>query len=84
MTSDLIQDCSRTSLAVQWLTRHTSNAQGAGSIPGQGTKIPHAVQHSQRLKKKKKKETLFYPNLARDLVGVSSLEKKQLPRKYQA
>ena len=70
---------------VQWLTLHTSNAEGTGSIPGQGTKIPHAVQHSQRLKKKKKKkETLLNPNLARDLEGVSSLEKKQLPRKCQA
>ena len=66
---------------VQWLTLHTSNAEGAGSIPGQGTKIPHAVQHNQRLKKK---ETLLNPNLARDLEGVSSLEKKQLPRKCQA
>ena len=28
---------------------HTSNAQGVGSIPGQGTKIPHAVQHGQKI-----------------------------------
>ena len=26
---------------------------GAGSIPGQGTKIPHAAQHDQKAKKKK-------------------------------
>ena len=26
----------------QWLGLHASNAGGAGSIPGQGTKIPHA------------------------------------------
>ena len=45
-----------TSLAVQWLRRHVSNAVGAGSIPGQGTKIPHAVQHGQKRKKKKKIE----------------------------
>ena len=31
-----------TSLAVQWLRLHISTARGAGSIPGQGTKIPHA------------------------------------------
>ena len=28
---------------VQWLKLHTSNAQGVGLIPGQGTKIPHAM-----------------------------------------
>jgi len=33
----------RTSLAVQWLRFWTSKAKGAGSIPGQGTKIPCAV-----------------------------------------
>ena len=26
-----------------------------GSIPGQGTKIPHATWHGQKIKKKKKK-----------------------------
>ena len=31
-----------TSLMVQWLGLHVSNAGGAGSIPGQGTKISHA------------------------------------------
>ena len=29
-----------TSLVVQWLRLHASSAEGAGSIPGQGTKIP--------------------------------------------
>ena len=29
-----------TSLAVQWLRLHASNAGGMGSIPGLGTKIP--------------------------------------------
>ena len=33
----------RTSLVVQWLRLSIPNAGGAGSIPGQGTKIPHAV-----------------------------------------
>ena len=32
-----------TSLAVQWLRLCTSSAAGAGSIPGWGTKIPHAA-----------------------------------------
>ena len=39
---------------VQWLRLCASNAGGAGSIPGQGTKIPHASWHGQKLKKKKK------------------------------
>ena len=34
-----------------------SNAEGAGSIPGQGTKIPHAAS-SQKLKKKKKEKEI--------------------------
>ena len=33
-----------TSLAVQWLRLRASSAGRAGSIPGGGTKIPHAVQ----------------------------------------
>ena len=37
-----------TSLAVQWLRLHTSNAVGLGSIPGQEAKMSHAVWHSQR------------------------------------
>ena len=32
-----------TSLVVQWLRLHASNAEGAGLIPHQGTKIPHAT-----------------------------------------
>ena len=32
---------------------HTSTAGGTGSIPGWGTKIPHAVQRGQEKKKKK-------------------------------
>ena len=37
-----------TSLAVQRLKLRTSNAGGAGLIPGQGTKIPHAVWRGQK------------------------------------
>ena len=37
-----------TSLAVQWLRLPTSNARGVDSIPGWGTKILHALQHSQK------------------------------------
>ena len=37
-----------TSLAVQWLRLCASTAGGMGLIPGQGTKILHAAQHSQK------------------------------------
>ena len=36
----------RTSLVVQRLRVNDCNAGGAGLIPGQGTKSPHAMQHS--------------------------------------
>ena len=39
----------------QWLRLQASNAGDMGSIPGQGTKIPHAKIRSQNIKKKKKK-----------------------------
>ena len=39
---DLKEECLRTSLVVQWLRLCTSTAGGTGSIPGLGTKIPHA------------------------------------------
>ena len=42
---------------VQWLRLCTSSAGGAGLIPGQGTKIPHAVGCSKKKKKKNKKLT---------------------------
>ena len=34
------------SLAVQWLGLHMSTTMGTGSIPGWGSKIPHAVWHT--------------------------------------
>ena len=39
-----------TSLVVRWLRLCVSTAGGTGSVPGQGTKIPHAAQvvHHQR------------------------------------
>ena len=33
-----------TFLAVQWLRFYASSSGGTGSVPGQGTKIPHAVE----------------------------------------
>ena len=41
------------SLAVQWL------GLGPGSIPGQGTKIPQAVQHGKKQNNNNKKKVKF-------------------------
>ena len=40
-----------TFLVVQWLRLHISTSRGTGSIPGQGTKIPHTAQRGKRKKK---------------------------------
>ena len=37
---------------VQWLKLCASNARGARSIPGQGTKIPHAARGTAKITKK--------------------------------
>ena len=39
------------SLAVHWTRLLTFTAVGSGSIPGQGTKIPQAIQGGQKKKK---------------------------------
>ena len=33
---------------IQWLGFRTFTAEGPGSIPGRGTKIPQAMQHGQK------------------------------------
>ena len=45
-----------TSLVVQWLRLciRSANAGGVGSIPDQGTRISHALQHGQKIKKREK------------------------------
>ena len=40
---------------VRWLRVCASKAEGTGSAPSQGTKIPHATQQGQKKKKKKKR-----------------------------
>ena len=44
------------SLEVQWLGLQALTAEVAGSIPGQGTKIPTRHHREQQKKKKKKKD----------------------------
>ena len=39
------------SLVVQWLGLHALTAEGPGSIPGQGTKIPQATGCGEKKKK---------------------------------
>lgn len=41
------------SLMVQWVRLCTSNAGGADSISGQGTKISLAMRHNQKIKNKR-------------------------------
>ena len=44
-----------TYLAAQWSRIHTFTVGGTGSIPGSGTKIPHATQCGQNMPPSKKK-----------------------------
>ena len=53
------EDFLGTSLAVQWLRLHASNARGVGSIPGQGTKCPHAAAKKKKNMHKQKKMKIF-------------------------
>ena len=39
---------------VQWLGLHALMAEGLGSVPGQGTNIPQASQHSQKMNKQQR------------------------------
>ena len=47
-----LKTVARNSLVVQWLGRHTFTAQGAGSIPGRGTKILPAAWHGKKTPQK--------------------------------
>ena len=44
MVKKYVKTAVGTSLVVQWLRLRASNAGGAGSIPGWGTTVPHAVR----------------------------------------
>ena len=53
----------RDSLVVQWLRLHASITRGTGSIPGRGTKIPHAAHCGKKkvqLNKKNTKQPNFF------------------------
>ena len=53
------QEDTGNSLAVQWLGLRASTAGGRGLIPGQGTKILHAVWHGQKKKKEKTRKNVY-------------------------
>ena len=74
------------SLVVQWLRLHPSIAAGTGSIPGWGTKIPHAKWCGPKLKKKKKKTTVPLGNVSQDPLqnGFSSKFELQEERSSSA
>ena len=44
-------------MAIQWLGLNAFTAEGPGSTPGQGTKILQAAWHSQKKKKKIKRNS---------------------------
>ena len=52
---------------VQCLKIPLSSAGDVGSIPGQGTSVPHAMGRSQKFKKKKKKAPGDFPDLGIEL-----------------
>ena len=47
-TEHLTEAFNPTSLAVQWLRPHASNAESTGLIPDRGTRIPHAMGCGQK------------------------------------
>ena len=46
------------SLVVPWLRLCTFNSEAAGSVPGQGTRISHAMQRGQNKKTNHKQQKL--------------------------
>ena len=65
--------CPGTSLAVQWLRLQSSTTEGAGSIPGWRTKILHAAQCNQNVKKKKDMENVSLA-LTKSLPSLDQIE----------
>ena len=47
---------------VQWLRHCVTTAERVGSIPGWEIKVPHAVQHDQNRKKRKKERSAAVNN----------------------
>ena len=65
-----------------WLRLHASTARGTSVVPGWGTKIPHAVWHSQKKKKKERKkiDNLNKPTASENFeLVIKKLHKKESP-----
>ena len=75
-SSDSRMTVTGTSPAVQWSRLRASTAGGAGSIPGQGTKIPNAAQRGQ---KKRMTMTLFSSTVGSPAPVKCSSHKLALP-----
>ena len=67
---------------VWWLSLHTFNAGAADLVPGQGTKFPHAMQHSQKVKifKNEKGSTCLKHNKIKKLYKYLYIYFKQFGR----
>ena len=64
----------------QWLELHTLTAEGLGSIPGWGTKIPQAMWYSQKEKRISEggRTGLLYKDIPIDIVGMREIENTTL------
>ena len=58
-----------TSPVLQWLRLHAPNAGGPGSIPGQGTKIPHAA--TKILRATTKTRCIMYRNVHCSTISIA-------------
>ena len=65
-------------LVVQWLGLCTYTAEGAGSVPGQGTKIPQATHGGQKKKKWSKNLNRLFFFLRRRHRNVQQVHEKVL------
>ena len=54
------RDWGGTCLVVQWFRLQASDAEGTGLIPDWGTNIPHATWYSQKKKKKRLGNVVFF------------------------
>ena len=67
------------SLVLQWLGFCTFIAEGIGSTPGQGTKIPQASWHDQKKKKKSNKQTKSQNGTSTSLDHVTMMNRAHFP-----
>ena len=65
---------------VQWLRLHAPTAGGTGSIPGRGTKTPHAAQYGQKKKENYSCEKRHEGDPIKATGAGKASQKKQHPR----